>query len=82
MPGVRMIGVRAAGSPARRRSLRERQIVTAPARTTAEGISVETPCVAAVANLTALAGDYPRVCPGRAAVCLLDQSSLEPPRLD
>jgi threonine dehydratase len=56
-PGVRMIGVCAAGSPAMERSWRTGQIVTAPATTIAEGISIETPCAAAVANLTALADD-------------------------
>lgn len=56
-PGVRMIGVCAAGSPAMERSWRTGQIVTAPAQTIAEGISIETPCAAAVANLTALADE-------------------------
>ena len=56
-PGVRMIGVCAAGSPAMERSWRTGQIVTAPAQTIAEGISIETPCAAAVANLTVLADE-------------------------
>jgi threonine dehydratase len=56
-PGVRMIGVCAAGSPAMERSWRTGQIVTEPAQTIAEGISIETPCAAAVANLTVLADD-------------------------
>jgi threonine dehydratase len=56
-PGVRMIGVCAAGSPAMERSWRSGQIVTAPAQTIAEGISIETPCTAAVVNLTVLADD-------------------------
>lgn len=56
-PDVRMIGVCAAGSPAMERSWRTRQIVSAPAQTIAEGISIETPCAAAVANLTVLADD-------------------------
>ena len=56
-PGVRMIGVCAAGSPAMERSWRARQVVTAPAQTIAEGISIETPCAAAVTNLTQLADD-------------------------
>jgi threonine dehydratase len=56
-PDVRMIGVCASKSPAMWHSLRERQIVTAPARTIAEGIAIHTPCVAAVANLAALADE-------------------------
>lgn len=56
-PHVRMIGVCASRSPAMWHSLRERRIVTAAAQTIAEGISVETPCAAAVANLTALADE-------------------------
>lgn len=56
-PDVRMIGVCASGSPAMERSWRTRQIVSAPAQTIAEGISIETPCTAAVTNLTALADD-------------------------
>jgi threonine dehydratase len=56
-PGVRMIGVCAAGSPAMERSWRTGQIVSAPAQTIAEGISIQTPCAAAVANLTVLADD-------------------------
>jgi threonine dehydratase len=56
-PGARMIGVCAAGSPAMERSWRAGKIVSAPAQTIAEGISVDTPCAAAVANLTALADD-------------------------
>jgi len=56
-PDVRMIGVCASRSPAMWHSLREQRIVTAPARTIAEGISVETPCAAAVTNLTGLADE-------------------------
>jgi len=56
-PDVRMIGVCAAGSPAMERSWRAGRIVSAPAQTIAEGISIETACAAAVANLTALADD-------------------------
>lgn len=56
-PDARMIGVCASSSPAMWHSLRQRQIVTAPARTIAEGISVETPCALAVTNLTALADE-------------------------
>jgi threonine dehydratase len=56
-PGVCTIGVCAAGSPAMERSWRKGEVVTAPAATIAEGISIETPCAAAVANLTELADD-------------------------
>ena len=56
-PSVRAIGVCASGAPAMERSWRTGQIVTAPAQTIAEGISIETPCAAAVANVTALADD-------------------------
>lgn len=57
LPEVRMIGICAAGSPAMERSWRAGQIVTAAAETIAEGISIETPCAAAVSNLTRLADD-------------------------
>ena len=56
-PAVRMIGVCAAGSPAMERSWQAGRVVCAPARTIAEGISIETPCAAALANLTALADE-------------------------
>lgn len=56
-PDTRMIGVCATGSPAMERSWRARRIVSAPARTIAEGIAVETPCAPAVANLGVLADE-------------------------
>lgn len=56
-PDVRMIGVCAAGSPAMERSWRAGEVVTAPARTIAEGIAVDTPCAPAVANLAVLADE-------------------------
>lgn len=56
-PAARMIGVCAAGSPAMERSWRARQVVSEPARTIAEGIAVEIPCAAAVADLTVLADE-------------------------
>jgi threonine dehydratase len=69
---VRMIGVCAAGSPAMERSWRTGRIVTAPAQTIAEGISIETPCAAAVANLTVLADDV---------ICVDDAALIEAMRL-
>lgn len=65
-PEVRMIGVCASGSPAMWRSLQAGRVVAAPARTIAEGIAIETPCAAAVANLDALADE----------VLLVDDASL------
>ena len=56
-PDVRMIGVCASGSPAMERSWRAGRVVSAPAQTIAEGISVDTPCAPAVANLAALADE-------------------------
>lgn len=56
-PDVRMIGVCAAGSPAMERSWRAGRVVSALARTIAEGIAVDTPCAPAVANLAALADE-------------------------
>lgn len=56
-PDVRMIGVCASGSPAMERSWRAGRVVSAPAQTIAEGISVDVPCASAVANLTALADE-------------------------
>lgn len=56
-PDVRMIGVCASGSPAMERSWRAGRVVSAPAQTIAEGISVDVPCAPAVANLTALADE-------------------------
>lgn len=56
-PGTRMIGVCAAGSPAMERSWRAARVVSAGAQTIAEGISVDTPCELAVANLSVLADD-------------------------
>lgn len=56
-PEARMIGVCATGSPAMERSWRARRVVSAPARTIAEGIAVETPCAPAVANLAVLADE-------------------------
>jgi threonine dehydratase len=56
-PSVRTIGVCAAGSPAMERSWRAGHVVSVPAQTIAEGISVATPCAAAVTNLTVLADE-------------------------
>ncbi|HEY7889815.1 MAG TPA: pyridoxal-phosphate dependent enzyme [Steroidobacteraceae bacterium] len=56
-PNVRTIGVCAAGSPAMERSWRAGRVVSAPAGTIAEGISVDTPRAPAVANLAVLADE-------------------------
>jgi len=56
-PATRMVGVCAAGSPARERSWRRGQVVAVPPTTIADGISIQTPFEEAVTDLTGVADD-------------------------
>ncbi len=56
-PATRMIGVCARASPAMERSWRERRVVSRPADTIADGISICTPMAEAVADLVGLIDD-------------------------